>query len=366
MLQCVIDPARPSDPLNPDSSEPCPESCHNAIGTIHENPKGRQLTSLYSIYRISLFSSDIIQDADGRTHRSDIRLWVALDQIAAVFRCPAEFRNNTMLFRLLLLALFTLSITADATAGDDGCRLIKGVSSIFRKSDPVPVKQYYRGQDGSLRELIPYSEALSRSEDAERLEGELAETQQQLAAQQEQNAAATAQLAALQEQLEAANKKLQATQKRMQAQIADLNKKLNAEGSRAEKAEAAAAESQKSVVTLTQEQKQLNTTLTSTKNELKQVTDARDAAVVRAEKLQETLTAAETSVRKAEEEINALQKALEESQKAAEQKVPQPEAGTTEETPKVEEQPATQEPADEPAGEEPAGEEPAAEEPAAE
>ena len=69
----------------------------------------------------------------------------------------------------VLLAIVVLATSTTVHADDKGCRIVSGISSLFKRSSGPPAKQYYRAQDGSLRELIPYSEALRRSEDADRL-----------------------------------------------------------------------------------------------------------------------------------------------------------------------------------------------------
>ena len=108
----------------------------------------------------------------------------------------------------------------------------------------------------------------------------------------------------------------------------------------------------------------LNKSLADTQQQLKETATARDTAVMRADDLQKSLTSAEASYNKAQEEITALKKALEESEKAAKQETQTPTEGTTEETPEVQEEPPAQPPAEEePASENDPAEKPQGEEP---
>lgn len=196
--------------------------------------------------------------------------------------------------------------------------------------DCCTTTRWYKAKDGTYREMLPYSKALSRAEDADDLEIKLRGVETELASAHEATEAAKAEAAAVKTTLE--------------SQIAELTRQLEvekqnaqAQSERADNAEAAHKLAIESVAQLRDEAKRQEENLAAVKNELKVVSEERRALEAAAgelkkqsDEMQSALAAAEKARKEAEDELNSLKQAAAESKKSeveGEKESPSPDSG---------------------------------------
>ncbi|MEY3172473.1 MAG: hypothetical protein RLZZ436_386 [Planctomycetota bacterium] len=237
----------------------------------------------------------------------------------------------------LLCSLIFLSFTCGSlAAGDKGCFLFPGKAAKRSSGNCSPATggmpsvgnpaaprgQYYKAKDGSIREMRAYWDAVNRADEADQLEPALKQTQEELAAVKTQAEQAATALAAAKAEAETLRQELAKLTAAMEAQAADLKKQVESaktaaatQKDRADKAEAAHKAAVDEVATLREDAKRNAETLEKTRADLKAALAERDGLVVKAEDLQKALTAAETSSKEAQEELEKLKKAADEAAK---------------------------------------------------
>lgn len=253
----------------------------------------------------------------------------------------------------LLCSLIVLAFSCSGlSAGDKGCFLFPSKNAKRTASNCVPAAsapaaprgQFYKAKDGSIREMRAYWDAVNRADDADALEPALKQTQEELAAVKTQAEQAAAALAAAKAEAETLRQELAKLTTAMEAQAADLKKQIDSakttaatQKDRADKAEAAHKAAVDEVATLREDAKRNAETLEKTKADLKTALAERDGLVVKAEALQKSLTAAETSSKEAQEQIEKLKKAAEEAAKNADKpEAAEPGDAKPEDAPKAE------------------------------
>ena len=253
----------------------------------------------------------------------------------------------------ILCCLLALSVTYTTSfAGDKGCFLFQGKNAKRTSTNctssaataAAPRGQYYKAKDGTVREMRAYWDAVNRADDADALEPALKQTQEELAAVKTQAEQAAAALAAAKAEAETLRQELAKLTAAMEAQSADLKKQIESaktaaagQKDRADKAEAAHKAAIDEVATLREDAKRNAETLEKTKAELKTALAERDGLVVKTEALQKALTAAETSSKEAQEQLEKLKKAAEEAAKNTDKPEPaEPGDAKPEDAPKAE------------------------------
>ena len=224
--------------------------------------------------------------------------------------------------QLMTLSVFLLlGATAEASRHCSTCKNEQTCCSSCQTT------RWYKAKDGTYREMMPYMKALSRAEDADDMEPVLKQTQEELTT-------AKAEI----EAVKAESAKLNAD---MEAQLAELKAQLETEKQsvvsmkeRGDKAEAAHKLCVDQVAQLRDEAKKNEEALTSTKGELKSVSEERDALKTAGAELEKQVTeltaakeAAEGARKKAEEELEKAKQAAAESKKAQVEEEPAPKDG---------------------------------------
>ncbi len=166
-------------------------------------------------------------------------------------------------------------ILAVPMAAEGGC-----LSSARRNCRPCgsQVVRWYRAKDGTLRQMIPYREALSRAEDADNLEIELksvrTELEQTAAALESKTAEAADTIARLQQEIAALKTELaQQTQRAEKAEASLKTAREQAEAASAE-LKTVRADLQKSVDTLTEENRRLTAQLQESQQQIRNLQNA--------------------------------------------------------------------------------------------
>lgn len=189
------------------------------------------------------------------------------------------------------VSLFAAAVllTTTVEAGSGNCCQVRSCNPC---GSSQRVTRWYKAKDGTLREMIPYRQALSRAEDADDMEIALRGAQEELASVQEAATAAQedlkAQLAALQQQLE--------------QQVAATA----SEKARADKAEAAHQAAATQVAQLQETQKQSAEALTAAQAELTKATAAQEELSAKVASLTKERDALTAQVSTATSEIERL------------------------------------------------------------
>jgi chromosome segregation ATPase len=161
------------------------------------------------------------------------------------------------------------------------------------------VTQWYTAKDGTLREKMPYREALSRAEDADDMEIALRGVREELT---------VAQTAAA-EHKEALDAELAGLRKQLEEQVAATA----AQTARADKAEAAHTAATAQVASLQETQKKSEATLT----QLKEATAAEAELTSQVKSLTEEREKLAAQIKTAADEINVLKQAAAKTEKVA-------------------------------------------------
>ena len=207
-----------------------------------------------------------------------------------------EYRAKKMR-NLLITLTVVLACTASAEAGHraSGCKPASG--------NCCQTTRWYTAKDGTYREMVPYMTALSRAEDADDMEIKLKSTREEL------NSGRVA--------AESTKSEADAAKAAMEAQIAELQKQLDAEKQnvvsqteRADTAEAAHKLCIETVAQLRDEARQNEENLASAKGELKSATAERDS-----------LKSANAELEKQVADLNAAKTVADEARKAAQEEL---------------------------------------------
>lgn len=211
--------------------------------------------------------------------------------------------------RLLLTFSLTLLFTQISEAGLN----LPGLRG-RKNCDPCQTTRWYKAKDGTYREMLSYSKALSRAEDADDMEPILKKTQEDLIAANEA--------------IEQLKEESAAQKTALEAQIAELTKLLEAERlaktaqqERADKAESTLKTSVAEVSQLKEQNQKLNESLTVSQAELKAATGERDSLKTSNADLEKKVADLTTSLKAAEDALKTAQEDLQKvQQEAAESK----------------------------------------------
>ena len=211
--------------------------------------------------------------------------------------------------KLLILITMISAGGMVAEAGHRSCR-------IAAKSDCCATR-WYKAKDGTFREMIPYSDALSRAEDADDMEIQLKGVQGELAAAQAQIETIQADTAKLKTELE--------------SQIAALKQQLESEQQvvvaqkeRGDKAEAAHKLCIEQIADLRDSGKKTEESLKAVQGDLNKTSEERDSLKTARTELEQKLTdmtaakiAAEEAAKLSQQELEKLKQDAAETKKAA-------------------------------------------------
>lgn len=178
-------------------------------------------------------------------------------------------------------------------------------------------KQWYKAKDGTFREMLPYSKALSRAEDADDMEIQLKGVQAELATAKTTietvQADATKQKSELESQIAALTQQLEAERQNVVAQT-----------ERGDKAEAAHKQCVEQIAGLRDSGKKTEESLKVVQGELKNTTEERDSLKTARAELEQKLTdmtaaktAAEEAAKVSQQELEKMKQEAAEAKKAA-------------------------------------------------
>ncbi len=203
--------------------------------------------------------------------------------------------------KYILFFATIMLLTPSLEAGNRQCRLVRKCNLFGTRT--TSVTQWYTAKDGTLREKIPYREALSRSEDADDMEIALRGIREELAAAQtaaaEQEESLAAEIAGL------------------RIQLAEQVAATAAQTARADKAEFDHKAAVTQVTSLQETHKKSEATLAQVQAQLKEATAAGAELTNQAKSLTEEREKLVAQIKTAADEINVLKQAAVKTEKVA-------------------------------------------------